>query len=359
VRLTVLALHPPGRVPGQRFRFEQWLRLLPAGSIDAEVLPLFSSWAHVGLYRSGQTPRKALEASFALARRVVQIVKARRSDVVLLYREAFPLGPPLLERLLKDEVPVVLDFDDAIYLGQTSSANARLRFLKRSDTVSERVAAATVVTVGNEELAAYSRDHNNWVEVVPTTIDIEEYVPARHRSARSPLRLGWSGSATTVAHLQTIDRALARVLDEYPVELTVVGDATYTLQRPNVHARSWCLGRELDDLRSFDIGIMPLPDDQWSRGKCGLKALQYMALEIPTIVSPVGVNAEIISDGSNGLFARTEEEWITALGQLIEDGQLRRALGSAGRATVVERFSGQAWAPRFFEILRDAAGTTL
>ncbi len=351
--------YPLDTAPGQRFRFEQWLRLLPDGAITADVRPLLSDTAFGQLYRGGATATKAAGVLAGLARRVRDLTAAGHYDVAFVYREAFALGPPVVEMLLERRVPVVYDFDDAIFLGDTSAANRSMARLKWPQKVGRIVAGAAMTTVGNDWLAAYARQSSDRVTVIPTTIDTEAYQP-RERTAGERVRLGWSGSPTTAQHLHTVDGALRRVLAELPVELVVVGDATYTLPGANgssarVSAKAWSAATEIDDVSSFDIGLMPLPDDQWSQGKCGLKALQYLALGVPTITSPVGVNPDIISSGDNGLLASTEDQWVEAVSRLVADAPLRRRLGDAGRQTVVERYSGRRWAPRFLEVLEQAA----
>lgn len=355
VKVTFVVPYPQGRAPGQRFRFEQWLRLLPPGAVDARVLPLFSPAAYARLYEPGGTLRKAGQTAGALARRLLQIRDARDADVVFLYREAFPLGPALLERLLDGKVPVVFDFDDAIFLGETSAANAMAGRLKVPGKTAGIVAAATVTTVGNEYLASYARRFSPRVEVLPTTIDVDVYRP-QPREGRDLVRVGWSGSPTTAAHLRSMEGALRRLLDKFPIELVIMGDPAFRLAgTPRVTVVPWSSDREIAEVGAFDIGLMPLPDDDWSRGKCGFKALLYMALGVPPVVSPVGVNTEIVSDGENGLLASSEDEWVEAVGRLVRDAPLRARLGAAGRSTVVDRYSGQGWAPRFLEVLRQAA----
>lgn len=355
VKVTFVVPYPEGRAPGQRFRFEQWLRLLPAGAVDARILPLFSPAAYGRLYELGGTLRKAGQTAGALARRLLQIRDARDADVVFLYREAFPLGPALLERLLDAKVPVVFDFDDAIFLGETSAANAMASRLKVPGKTAGIVASATVTTVGNEYLASYARRFSSRVEVLPTTIDVDVYRP-QPREERDLVRVGWSGSPTTSAHLRSMEGALRRLLDTFPIELVVMGDPAFRLAgAPRVTVVPWSSDREIAEVGAFDIGLMPLPDDDWSRGKCGFKALLYMALGVPPVVSPVGVNTEIVYDGENGLLASSEEEWVEAVGRLVQDAPLRGRLGAAGRCTVVDRYSGQRWAPRFLEVLQQAA----
>lgn len=359
MRALFVVPYPHDTAPGQRFRCEQWLRLLPAESLEVDVRPLLSRAAYASLYKPGAVSAKAAGAALGLARRISDVVVARRYDVAFLYRGAFVLGPPLIEMLLARRVPVVYDFDDAIFLGDTSDANRSLAWLKWPKKVSRIVAGATMTTVGNEWLAAWAGRYSGRVEVLPSTIDTDLYQP-RPRPRSDLVRLGWSGSPTTAKHLHIVDGALRRLLKDLPVELTVVGDATYTLSgvgpaAERVSARAWSVATEIDDVSSFDIGIMPLPDDEWSRGKCGLKGLLYLALGLATVMSPVGVNTEIISPGENGFLAATEDEWVETVARLVEDEALRLRLAGPGRQTVIDRYSGRQWASRFLEVLEKAA----
>lgn len=146
------------------------------------------------------------------------------------------------------------------------------------------------------------------------------------------------------------------MLRDLPIELVVMGDPSFRLPgAPNVTVLPWTRASEPAVVGSFDVGLMPLPDNDWSRGKCGFKALLYMSMGVPAVVSPVGANCEIVTAGENGLHAATDDEWVEAVGSLVEDQRLARTLGDAGRQTVVERYSGQRWAPRFLQVLEEAA----
>lgn len=356
LKVAFIVPYPTGVSPGQRFRFEQWLQLLPPGCVDATVHPLFDSKTYAGLYSAGRVGSKALATTKGLVRRIRDAATARKADVVFLYRESFALGPPLLDTFLERNVPVVYDFDDAIFLGATSDANSVIARLKMPHKVSTIVSGATITTVGNEFLASYARRFSDSVRVLPTTIDTAKYHRSGKKETGSLIRVGWSGSRTTSAHLRTIEDVLRRALDEFPVELHIIGDPDFRLPvSERVKICAWDPESEIRDLLAFDIGLMPLPDDDWSRGKCGLKALQYMALEVPPIVSPVGVNTEIVSHGANGFVANTPDEWVAAIGRLVDDESLRRRFGHASRRTVVESYSGQRWARVFLETLREAA----
>jgi glycosyltransferase involved in cell wall biosynthesis len=208
------------------------------------------------------------------------------------------------------------------------------------------------VVVGNEYLAAYARGFNDRVTVIPTTIDLDEYLPHETYVDRSPVAIGWSGSRTTLAHLRTLDRVLRQVAAQVPVRLHVIGTDVYPIEGVEAHVAEWRPDTEIPELSRFDIGVMPLPDEEWARGKCALKALQYMAMGVPTVTSPVGVNADIIRDGENGLLASTEEEWVAKLVALVQDARLREHLGRAGRITVEKEYAASIQAPRVLELLR-------
>jgi glycosyltransferase involved in cell wall biosynthesis len=205
---------------------------------------------------------------------------------------------------------------------------------------------------GNPYLADYARQTNQNVSIVPTTIDTDKYkvVQRSYDERRVPV-IGWSGSFSTVQHLDSLVGALKRLAQTEIFRLVVIGTPVYKIDGVDVEAMPWRSATEVSDLAQIDMGIMPLPDESWSRGKCGLKALQYMALGIPTVCSPVGVNSEIIQDGVNGFLADTEDEWVEKLKRLLHDKDLRARLGAAGRKTVETKYSATVQAPRVYEIL--------
>lgn len=352
IRVLAMTPYPQGRVPGQRFRIEQWSPLLRSEGIDVVFSPFISPAAMDVLYGPGHAAQKIGETLRGYARRFAEVMWGRPADVVFVYREAALLGPPVLERLLARRTPLVFDFDDAIYLGDTSTANAWSRALKPRRKVENLCRLANHVIVGNEFLAQFARRHARTVSVVPTTIDTDLYhVQPRPKNVR--LVVGWSGSTTTLAYLASLAPALRRLRRLHDFELRVIG-GQLQLDGVPVQCKPWRPETEVADLREFDVGLMPLSDDEWSRGKCGLKALQYMALGIPPVVSPIGINASIVRDSVNGFYARTEQEWVDRITILLNDESLREAVGKEARKTVEESYSAAAHAPRVAQILRDA-----
>jgi glycosyltransferase involved in cell wall biosynthesis len=238
-------------------------------------------------------------------------------------------------------------------LPATSAANASLGFLKSASKASTLCRLATHVTVGNTHLANYAKLHARAVTTIPSTIDTASYLPGPRRTSAVPV-IGWTGSATTIPYLEEILPALRALRSSLEFELRVIG-GRLSDDGLRVTCVPWNANSEVEDLRAIDIGLMPLPDDEWTRGKCGMKALQYMGLAIPAVVSPVGANAEIIRDGHNGFHARTHEDWVARLASLIRDPSLRARLGAAGRETVEKEYSAAVHAPRLAGILRELA----
>ena len=281
---------------------------------------------------------------------------AGQYDLVYIFREAAVIGPAWYERrIARSGVPIVFDFDDAVFVPYRSPSNGYLSYLKFPQKTSETCRLASHVMAGNAYLADYARKFNGNVTIVPTTIDTDKYRVVERTANPEKLTIGWSGSHSTVQHLDTIRDVLKAIGASERVKLRVIGTPKYDVDGVDVVASEWRPETEVDDLSEIDIGLMPLPDDRWARGKCGLKALQYMALGIPTICSPVGVNTTIITDGENGYLAATTGEWVEKMERLIGSAELRKRVGLAGRRTVEEQFSAKVIAPKVIEIFKATA----
>jgi glycosyltransferase involved in cell wall biosynthesis len=322
----------------------------------------YASFEDEGLRRVIYTPGHYLEKATGvvrgLARRFGLLRSVRDYDVVFLYEQAARLGPAVIERLIaRTGVPIVYDFCDPIYEPYKSFINGYLSYLKFPGKTASICKMSQHVLVGNEELAAYARAHNPNVTIVPITIDTEEYRPAPVRAVPEVPVIGWSGSHSTVPHLAGASAVLRRLARARRFRLNVIGGESFALDGVDVDAQPWRAASEVADLQRFDIGIMPLPDDPWVSRRTHLKVRQYMGLGIPCVVSPLGVNRELIEDGVNGFLATTEDEWVEKLTRLLDDPALRARIGAAGRQTIETRYSAALWAPRVLEILRTAART--
>ena len=277
-------------------------------------------------------------------------------DVVFIFREAFFLGTTYFERLFKkSNAKLVFDFDDAIWNLDVSDANKRFGWLKNPGKTAKIISMSDVVIAGNQYLANYAKHHNEHVIIIPTTIDTNEYVKVKTSKPDEKITIGWSGSLTTIKHFEYAIPFLRKLKQKYGnrISIKVIGDDSYHNHELEVSGLAWNKENELKELSSFDIGIMPLPNDEWANGKCGLKGLQYMALEIPTVMSPVGVNSEIISDGVNGFLASDENSWVEKIALLIENPELRKKMGVEARKTVVERYSVESQKEKYLSCMKN------
>jgi glycosyltransferase involved in cell wall biosynthesis len=297
-----------------------------------------------------------------LACRTLDVLRAERFDVAIVQRDLFPFGPPLLERMLMRRAnSLVYDTDDATYLRPVFTPRTPMQRLRRFDKVAEVVRYARWVSVATEPIAAWARRYNPRVDVVPMCVDLREYdAVSRQRSAVSrqtsdgPLVIGWAGTAGGLGYLEKLAPVLRDVAREREFVLRVVSGGYRRVNVPGVRseARPW---RGLDDLASFDIGLVPLDDTPFERAKFPFKLLQYLALGVPAVAARVGVAAEVIIDGENGLLAGSPEEWRDQLRRLMADPELRRRVADGGRQTVSERYTLERVVPLLVRGLLSAA----
>ena len=353
--MKVLAIVPSiyDTSPGQRYRIEQWEPLLREEGVEITYSPFETKELQQILHQNGNTTQKIRAVVENMKRRLKETKSLAGYDLVYVFREAALLGPPWGERrIARSGIPIVFDFDDAIFVAYRSPSNGYLSYLKFPNKTGEICRLSAHVMAGNEYLADYSRQFNDNVTIIPTTIDTDKYQMLEKRAEPEIPTIGWSGSFSTAQHLDTLRPILQELAREEKFRLRVIGAPNYELPGVETEVIKWRSETETQDLSPIDIGVMPLPDDQWSKGKCGLKALQYMALGIPTICSPVGVNSTIIRDGENGFLADGSREWIEKLKRLLHSAELRKQLGAAGRETVEREYSAKVQAPRVAEVFR-------
>lgn len=337
-----IASHRVNRAPNQRFRFEQYISYLEQHGFRCTISPLITTSEEDQLfYSSGNYLRKILLGLKLAVRRIRDIIRGPHFDIIFIAREAFITSSVFFEKLLrKKNTKIIFDFDDAIWLSVISPNNQFFSIMKDGEKTSKIIRMSDRVFAGNQFLADYALQFNSDVVIIPTTIDTEKYNPVA-KNQQHKITIGWSGSVSTIEHFEFAIPALTKLKEKYTeqIEIKVIGDEHYRNEKLNIVGLPWQSETEIPDLQTIDIGIMPLPDTEWARGKCGLKGLQYMALEIPTIMSPVGVNIEIIQHGKNGFLASTEEQWVKIISDLIENKTLRISIGSEGRKTVISKYS--------------------
>jgi glycosyltransferase involved in cell wall biosynthesis len=340
-----------------RLRFLQYLPYLRENGVEVTSVPLLDERYLRALYSTGG--RSAIRVGGAFLKRLAWLFSVRRYDLVWLEKELFPWLPATFEQLLaRLGAPYVVDYDDAVFHNYDKHPNfvVRRTLSLKIDRVMKH---AALVVAGNDYLAMRARAAGaRAVEILPTVVDLERY-PERPNPAREDFRIGWVGTPVTARYLQHIRGPLGALARMGGTRISLLGPAQNPVPELPVELRRWSEETEVAEMREFDVGIMPLPDEPWERGKCGYKLIQYMACGKPVIASPVGVNAQIVQHGVNGFLASTDVEWQRALETIREDVELRQRMGRAGRDLVRERYCLAVTAPRLLELLRShGAGRT-
>lgn len=342
-----------------RQRLLQYMPALRDAGIVVEWHPLLGDDYVRGLAGAARPSRAAIAGSYA--ERVLQLVRARKADLLWIYAELFPYLPAAFERLaFAARVPVVYDFDDAFFHQYDAARHPLVRRML-AGKLEPLLRGATVCVCGNAYLRNYADRFCDRTVILPTVVDTDAYRPAQLPAEPSgkpagPLAIGWIGTPSTWAYVQPILPLLAELAAERGIRVRVVGaGAAADADRfDGLDLIDWREDSEIVEVQRMDIGIMPLPDEAWARGKSGYKLVQYMACSLPVVASPVGVNAEIVIEGETGFLVRTLAEWRSALAGLIDDALLRRRMGEKGRARAEARYSLRYCAPQMVALFRTA-----
>jgi len=348
-KILFISPYPHGIGPSQRFRFEQYLDFL-SEYFDCNQQTFWDKRAWDVLFKEGKVVAKFYFLIRAFFSRIILLFSISKYDLIFIHREMAHIGPPIFEwfvaKILKKNI--VYDFDDAIWNLNYSNKNPLVKYFKATWKVAKICKWATAVSCGNQYLSNFAKQYNKQVFIIPTTIDTNYHQNIDNNEHK--LTIGWTGTLTTLKHINVILPVLRKLEKKYDFDFRVIANDKPQLQLDCLEYVKWKKESEIEDLSVIDVGLMPLPNEEWEKGKCGFKGLQYMALSIPTVMSPVGVNNEIIRDGENGFLASSENEWIDKISQLIESKTLREKLGKAGRRTVVDTFSVEANKQKYLDL---------
>jgi glycosyltransferase involved in cell wall biosynthesis len=343
MKILFLIPYPQGKFASQRFRFEQYLDLLITAGIAYEIHPFYNS-RYENVYLESGKRNLAITLLFTgILGRIKILFRVRNFDFVFIHREACPLGPPLIEFIIGRvfRKKIIYDFDDAIWSTDRLHEPWLFRFLKWRSKVTSICRWAYKISCSNDYLAAYAKQYNTNVSIIPSTIDTDgHHVRSASNQDTSRITVGWTGSHSTTKYLDLIAPVMQRLEAQIPsMRFIVISDRKPVVKLRSMEFVPWNQKTEIQDLQRIDIGIMPLPDDPWTRGKGGFKILQYLALEIPAVASNVGVNKELIQEGCTGFLCTSEDEWLSALKELIQNPKLREQFGKRGREFVEQNYS--------------------
>lgn len=340
-RILALVQYPENVSPGQRFRFELYKDLLNKNGFTITTKSFLDQKGYEIIHKYGFFLAKFSAILQGFLNRFLLLFSIHKFDFIFLQREASPIGPPIFEwlfaKLLKKKM--IYDFDDAIWIKSVSDQNRLASIFKNTGKIKKICKWAYKVSCGNQFLCDYALQYNSTVVYNPTCVDtiFKHNLLANHATER--ITVVWTGSFSTMIYLEIVIPALRMLQEKYDFDIKIISNQPPSFHLKNIKYVKWTEESEVAEMATCQIGLMPLTNDEWSRGKCGFKLVQYLALEIPAVSSPVGVNTCIIEEGINGYFANSTTEWYHAIEKLMLDQVLREKLGGAGRNKIIEQYS--------------------
>ncbi len=362
-RMLVICPFPVGVAAGQRLKYEQYFDDWRSLGIDITV----SSYADMRLwkilYRRGHHAAKAAGALRGHLRRLRDLARVHRYDLVYIFMWVTPVGTSLFERVVrKRSRRVIYDIEDNVLIGQPGSKqdnpNPVMRLLKSRDKIEWLIKTSDCVITSSPLLNDICLPINRAgrCTYISSSVDTDRFVPINRYEGSERVTIGWTGTHSSRPFLDLLRPVFQQLAARLPFKLRVIGNFDYELPGVELEVVRWSREKEVGDLQAIDIGVYPLPLDDWVIGKSGLKAIQYMAFGLPVVATDAGITSRVVRDGETGILVQTEQQWLDALERLVRDPALRRRLGEAGRRDVEEKYSTKVIAREYRRVLQDAMG---
>lgn len=351
-KILFITPYPFDSAPSQRFRFEQYFDILKKSGFEITQKPFWDSGTWDILYKKGKLLKKFTGLILAICRRYLMFFSILKYDFIFIHREYSPIGFPLMvwiiSKLLRKKI--IFDFDDAIWIPNVSESNRFFNRFKVYSNTQRIIKLSYKISCGNEYLRLFAEGYNKNAFYNPTTIDTDNYHNKERQINTEKFIIGWTGSHSTIKYLDEMIPVIKRLEQSFDFEFHVISDHVPDWDLKSLRFIPWNKETEVENMLQFSIGLMPLSHDQWCEGKCGFKALQYMALSIPALVSPIGVNTQIVDHGYNGFYCRNHAEWESTIIRLINDKNLLLELSSKTKQKVIDHYSVQSNTENFLNL---------
>jgi glycosyltransferase involved in cell wall biosynthesis len=341
MRILFLAPYPPKEAGSQRYRFEHYLPALDKLGVKYSYHTFLDISTWKIFFKPGNVAKKIWGLCKGFIRRWLLMFTIGKYDYVYIHREVAPLGPPIFEWIIAKlyRKRIIFDFDDAIWIPIISQYNKMPQWLRWFSKTASICKWSYKVSAGNKYLADFASQYNKNVFIIPTVVDTAQVHNRLQQQTTDMPAIGWTGSFSTLKYIDIVLPVLQQLQEKYPFTFVVIADMDPQLKLKSYKFIRWKKETEAEDLLSIHIGLMPLYDDELSRGKCGFKAIQYMSMGIPAVVSPVGVNSVIVDDGINGFICTNNNEWQSTLEKLLTQPALRQQLGVEARKKIESAYS--------------------
>ena len=355
-KVLILCPSPKGTAPTQRMKYEQYLPSLEKAGYAFTISSFQTRRFWNIIYKPGRVVEKIFWTGIGYLRRIMDLFRAPFYDAVFVNLWVTPIGFPFFERVLFFfNKKVIYDIDDMIFITKhehvKSSIFQRLKG-RRKPTVMMKHSAYVIVCTPKLEEIALELNKNRKVIDISSTFDTDRFTPVKEYTQHPVTTIGWTGTHSTIPFLETLQPVLEAVSRQRKVRLLVIANKEYAMPGVPTDFIQWQPDTEVKDLHRFDIGLYPIPANEWSLGKSSLKALTYMAIAIPFVATAYGTNYRVMQQGRQGYMAGTDQEWIDAIIKLVDDVQLRRQMGQAGRQTVEDLFSVNANFPKYLQVFK-------
>jgi L-malate glycosyltransferase len=350
-RILVLCPSPKGTVAAQRLKYEQYLHLLEKEGYEFTISSFQSNHFWKIIHKPGYVLAKVFWVIYGYIKRLYDIFRSPFYDAVFVTIYVTPLGAPVYEKLLFwFNKNVVYDLDDMMFLPTPNSSwfKSKLKGKKKPIVLMTKAKYVIVCTPKLEEIALSLNKYKNVVDI-SSTFNTERFVPVKSYVKNEVTTIGWTGTHSTIPFLELLTNVLQQVSKLRKIKLLVIANKAFAMEGVDTEYRTWSAETEVSDLHYMEIGLYPIPENEWSLGKSSLKALTYMSIGIPAVATAYGTNFRIIEDGVSGILVNTDEEWINKLVELIDDVNLRKKIGESGRKRIVELFSVQANFPKYLK----------
>ena len=338
---------------GSRYRVHKYLTYLKKENIEYIVCPPMSNTLFQYLYQTNSLIKKILFYLITYLTRIKDLIKVSKYDIIFIHQGLCYLGPPILEYLVIKLNPyVIYDIDDANFTKPHFSSGLGVRYYDKN-RVGKICRWSRQVIASVEYIKQYVETFNSNVVVIPTSIDSTRYTLKNYSQRQNgPIIIGWVGTSSGLSYVRDLEDVFQELSKSYKIKLKIISSEPIKMRGVEIVNCKWTLENEINDLQSLEIGIMPLHDTAFEQGKGGFKLIQYMGVGVPVVCSPVGINNEIVADGTNGYLADTNDDWFKKLSLLIENETLRERLGKKGRESIKDKFTVEANAAKFIEIIK-------
>ncbi|MEP7106632.1 MAG: glycosyltransferase family 4 protein [Ferruginibacter sp.] len=352
MKILLLVPAPEDALPSQRFRFEQYVNLAGIGDLEFVHSAFYTTKSWSFLYRKNHLFEKLYGVTQGLIKRFLVLFSLYKYQFIYIHREVASIGPPVFEWLIAIvfRKKIIYDFDDAIWVRASSEANPLAAKIKCAWKVKYISKWSHIITVGNYFLADFAKQYCRDVRIIPSVVNTSSKHNQLKKQDSLPLTIGWTGTFTNLVQLETIIPVIKKLQENYDFTFFIVANKDPMYQQIKYVYKPWDVNTEIKDLLKMHIGVMPLGNTVLELGKCAFKAIQYMSLGIPAVVSAVGANKDVVTDGVNGYWASNEEEWFNKLELLLRNTELRSELGKNARARIISNYSVESTKKDFFDL---------